>query len=112
GRQIEKRKACGSAVKPGEAFASRHRVTEICYDQVPGQREIAVEKFDWFGPKLYGWGISPRTWQGWLVVALYILSVALIVKSASFSHSAKSVLIIAATLCLVVLAIVTYSADR
>lgn len=71
-----------------------------------------MAKLDWFGPKLYGWGISPRTWQGWLVVALYILGVALIVKSASLSHSAKAALIIAATLCLVVLAIVTYSADR
>lgn len=71
-----------------------------------------MAKLDWFGPKLYGWGISPRTWQGWLVVALYVLSVALIVRSASFSHSAKTALIIAATLCLVVLAIVTYSADR
>lgn len=78
----------------------------------PGQREIAVAKLNWFGPKLYGWGISPRTWQGWLAVALYILSVALIVQSASISHSAKSTLIIATTLCLVVLAIVTYSSDQ
>lgn len=24
----------------------------------------------WFGPKRFGIGISPQTWQGWLVVLL------------------------------------------
>ena len=22
----------------------------------------------WFGPKRFGYGISPQTWQGWVVV--------------------------------------------
>lgn len=26
----------------------------------------------WFKRKLYGWGWTPVTWQGWLVTALYI----------------------------------------
>lgn len=26
----------------------------------------------WFKRKLYGWGWTPATWQGWLVIALYI----------------------------------------
>ena len=27
----------------------------------------------WFKRKLYGWGWTPATWQGWLVVAIFIL---------------------------------------
>lgn len=27
----------------------------------------------WFKRKLYGWGWTPATWQGWLVVLLFIL---------------------------------------
>lgn len=26
----------------------------------------------WFKRKLYGWGWTPVTWQGWLVTALYV----------------------------------------
>jgi hypothetical protein len=26
----------------------------------------------WFGPKLIGYGIGPRSWQGWLVSAIAI----------------------------------------
>jgi CDP-diglyceride synthetase len=24
----------------------------------------------WFGPKRLGWGISPRSWEGWIATAL------------------------------------------
>ncbi|MGH8156988.1 MAG: hypothetical protein ACREPQ_02620 [Rhodanobacter sp.] len=26
----------------------------------------------WFGPKRWGWGIAPRTWQGWVTTVVYI----------------------------------------
>lgn len=29
----------------------------------------------WFKRKLYGWGWTPSTWQGWLVILLYVLIV-------------------------------------
>jgi phosphoglycerol transferase MdoB-like AlkP superfamily enzyme len=29
----------------------------------------------WFKAKTYGWGWTPITWQGWLVLALYIVGV-------------------------------------
>jgi hypothetical protein len=33
----------------------------------------------WFGPRKYGFGISPRSWQGWVVtivlIALLILAI-------------------------------------
>jgi hypothetical protein len=29
----------------------------------------------WFKAKLYGWGWTPVTWQGWLIILIYILTV-------------------------------------
>ena len=29
----------------------------------------------WFKRKLYGWGWAPATWQGWLILALYIVAI-------------------------------------
>lgn len=29
----------------------------------------------WFKRKLFGWGWVPVTWQGWLVIAVYLLAV-------------------------------------
>lgn len=28
----------------------------------------------WFRRKLYGWGWTPTTWQGWLVIGIYIIA--------------------------------------
>lgn len=28
----------------------------------------------WFGAKRVGWGIGPRRWQGWLVMAIYAVA--------------------------------------
>ena len=34
----------------------------------------------WFPAKRYGWGWGlPRTWQGWIVLAIYVVSIAAIV---------------------------------
>jgi len=30
----------------------------------------------WFGPKKRGGGWGPRTWQGWLIVAVFTIAVA------------------------------------
>lgn len=30
----------------------------------------------WFGPKRYGWGISPHTWEGWLLLFVFVIVVA------------------------------------
>jgi hypothetical protein len=34
-----------------------------------------MEKKKWFVRKKYGWGWTPASWQGWLLIALYILFV-------------------------------------
>ena len=33
------------------------------------------EKIIWFKRKRYGWGWTPCTWQGWLVVVIYVIGV-------------------------------------
>ncbi len=32
-----------------------------------------MEKKLWFKAKTYGWGWTPATWQGWLVLFVYIV---------------------------------------
>ena len=29
----------------------------------------------WFGPKRIGWGISPHTWEGWLILVIFVIVV-------------------------------------
>jgi hypothetical protein len=26
----------------------------------------------WFGPKRYGWGFTPISWQGWVLTGVYV----------------------------------------
>ena len=33
------------------------------------------KKAYWFVNKKYGWGLSPATWQGWLITGAYLLCV-------------------------------------
>lgn len=32
----------------------------------------------WFGPKRFGWGIRPQTWQGWAIVLAFVVIVTLV----------------------------------
>jgi hypothetical protein len=29
----------------------------------------------WFGPRRYGWGLKPVSWQGWVCTAAYLAAV-------------------------------------
>jgi hypothetical protein len=29
----------------------------------------------WFGPKRYGWGLTPISWQGWVLTGAYVAAV-------------------------------------
>jgi hypothetical protein len=29
----------------------------------------------WFGPRRYGWGLTPTSWQGWVVTGAYVAAV-------------------------------------
>ncbi len=47
----------------------------------------------WFKRKLYGWGWTPATWQGWVVLLVFIVAIAkrFILLDAN-SHSASDTL--------------------
>ena len=34
----------------------------------------------WFAPKMFGWGASPVTWQGWLATFVYAVAMLLAVR--------------------------------
>jgi len=34
----------------------------------------------WFGPKRVGYGYSPRTWQGWLILIILVIVVILVTR--------------------------------
>ena len=29
----------------------------------------------WFRPKIYGYGATPSTWEGWFIIILYLVSI-------------------------------------
>ena len=65
-------------------------------------------KLNWFGPKLFGIGIGPRTWQGLLVLAAYAASVVVIARVVDVAQSAKLMLFVAATVGLLGVVWITY----
>lgn len=48
-------------------------------EKIEKEKNIKTEKL-WFKRKLYGWGWTPSAWQGWAVVATYVLIVVLSIK--------------------------------
>ena len=36
-----------------------------------------ITKKAWFGPKKVGWGLSPKSWEGWLATLIFIVMVTL-----------------------------------
>lgn len=54
-------------------------------------------KGKWFGPKLFGIGIGPRTWQGLLVIAVYFASIVFIARVVDTAYATKLMLVAVAT---------------
>jgi hypothetical protein len=52
----------------------------------------------WFGPKRFGWGWSPVSWQGWVVVVAYVAI--LITVGAVASRTTTLVVAVVATVLL------------
>jgi hypothetical protein len=47
----------------------------------------------WFKRKLYGWGWTPATWQGWVITLVFVALIVLVVyRFDPEGHSAKDVL--------------------
>lgn len=45
----------------------------------------------WFKRKLYGWGWTPATWQGWLTITLYIVLVVAFALTIDNHSSAREI---------------------
>ena len=53
-----------------------------------------MKKNYWFRAKKYGWGWSPATWQGWLIIGVYIFLVLFdFNRIDTHSHSASDTLL-------------------
>jgi len=51
-------------------------------------------KKPWFKAKIYGWGWYPASWQGWLIVLIYIVLVSTFFSNYdAHSHSVSDTLI-------------------
>jgi hypothetical protein len=57
---------------------------------MPDYDPLGRNKQPWFGPKRFGYGYGPRTWPGWLLVAV---SVAATILVATTTHSPLAPLI-------------------
>jgi hypothetical protein len=47
----------------------------------------------WFGPRRYGWGWSPVSWEGWAVMAAYVVGVLVVVPLAARGTTAALALV-------------------
>ena len=63
---------------------------------------------NWFGPKLFGIGIGPRTWQGLLVTAVYVVSIVFIARMVDAALTTKLILVAVATVGLLGVVWLTY----
>ncbi|KUK74744.1 MULTISPECIES: hypothetical protein [Methanobacterium] len=70
----------------------------------------------WFGPKHVGWGPAPRTWQGWVITLVWLIS---IVSTLLYLHSISAltivniaIVIIVAAIILLTIAALTYGPDE
>lgn len=45
-------------------------------DATPSRQDLAMvfnPPRTWFGEKRHGWGISPHTWEGWLLLVIFVI---------------------------------------
>jgi hypothetical protein len=71
---------------------------------------MAVDHLRWFKRKKYGYGWTPCTWQGWLVILVYGLGLYMLVVRLLPETSASSPVqfLLAVTIWTVLLLVITY----
>jgi hypothetical protein len=65
----------------------------------------------WFRPKRYGYGATPTTWQGWLLIAgivLAMVAVSLYLRLTAHSLWGLAALLVFNAVALAILAVVSY----
>lgn len=71
----------------------------------PGRR------FGWFGPKTYGWGVSPRSSGGWIVMVLFVIATFVIARQHQLPPRERLFLIGVAAAVLILIVVLTYERD-
>ena len=66
----------------------------------------------WFGPRSYGWGLAPITWEGWASVAVYVVALASARRLMGASPAAGAFLAVTAGLTAALLALAWWKRDR
>jgi hypothetical protein len=66
---------------------------------------VSPDQRPWFGPKRFGWGYRPQTWQGWLVTALSVVAVVVAATVAKGSPWLYAVVIAAVAVHLAIIAV-------
>ena len=73
---------------------------------------MGSERTYWFGRKRIGWGVGPRSWQGWLVTAVYVV-VLISLRHVGMLRAHHSYFVwIAGSLTVAYLAVVVWKCDR
>jgi len=69
-----------------------------------------------FGPKHVGWGPAPRTWEGWVITLVWLIS---LVSTLLYLHSISAltivniaIVIIVAAIIILTIATLTYGPDE
>ena len=62
----------------------------------------------WFGPRRFGWGWTPYSWQGWLVTAVFLAG---IILGEEFLHGVLKLGVIIA-LFVLYLAVCVFTGER
>ena len=70
----------------------------------------------WFGPKIVGYGPAPKSWEGWVVIIVWLVS---LISSLFYLHSINAltiiniaIVIILAAIILLTVAALTYGSDE
>jgi hypothetical protein len=60
---------------------------------------------NWFTLKKYGYGWTPNTWQGWVVILAYLCSLYAIVNWLNKQLLVQAVLLVVITVCLILICV-------
>ncbi len=57
-------------------------------------KNINTNRKLWFKAKMYGWGWQPVSWEGWVILLLYVIATVLhFINVDKYAHSASDTLI-------------------
>jgi len=76
-----------------------------------------ITKEPWFGKRRVGWGLTPKSWQGWVVTLILIL---ILILDSTYFYKTRFlfvIILIVAILCYLIVAFLTseflsYSMDK